>query len=77
MIPEPHDEFPKKRRAWDSNPRATSAVLSGLSVPYHSTTAALAGLGGPDRGDVRPDAEHSAKFAPCSTDYAASESSSL
>ena len=25
---EPHDEIPKKRRAWDSNPRATSAVLS-------------------------------------------------
>ena len=24
----PHDEAPKKRRAWDSNPRATSAVLS-------------------------------------------------
>ena len=25
---EPHNEIPKKRRAWDSNPRATSAVLS-------------------------------------------------
>ena len=25
---EPQDEIPKKRRAWDSNPRATSAVLS-------------------------------------------------
>ena len=45
---EPHDEIPKKRRAWDSNPRATSAVQRsyGRSVPYHSTTAALAGLRG-------------------------------
>ena len=41
-------EIPKKRRAWDSNPRATSAVQRayGRSVPYHSTTAALAGLRG-------------------------------
>ena len=27
-LSEPHHEAPKKRRAWDSNPRATSAVLS-------------------------------------------------